>query len=159
MYFQTGQVFYMGNILVNKNILCNGCFLNKIFGSIQSLHVIWTVSHFMPCVGQKFLEDVHEDSMQFPSQNSRFLCNRPDGPLKAFGCPAVSRSLSIAAVWTTELQRPDARSSYSEFDTELDFRRQYLGRFCQMFERCGNTSGCYPAFQNILGFLYGRGNE
>jgi hypothetical protein len=42
MYFQTGQVFfflfqngqkgsllafYIGNILVNKNTLCNGCFL------------------------------------------------------------------------------------------------------------------------------------
>jgi hypothetical protein len=54
-------VFHIGNILVDKNTLCNGYFLNKFFDSIQSLHVIWTVSHFMPCVGHKFLEDVHED--------------------------------------------------------------------------------------------------
>jgi hypothetical protein len=31
--------------------------------------------------GHKILEDVHEDSMQFPNQNSRFLCNRPNGLL------------------------------------------------------------------------------
>jgi hypothetical protein len=28
----------------------------------------------------KFLEDVHEDSLQIPRQKSRFLCNRPDKP-------------------------------------------------------------------------------
>jgi hypothetical protein len=28
----------------------------------------------------KLLEDVHEESLQNPSQNSRFLCNRPDAP-------------------------------------------------------------------------------
>jgi hypothetical protein len=125
---------------------------NRIIGSIQSLHVIWIVSHFMPCVDHKFLEDVHEDSMQFPSQNSQFLCNRPDGPLKASRCPAVSRSFSVTAVRMIKLHRPDARSSYSEFNTELDFRRHYLGRFCQ-------TSGRYPVFQNILGLLYGCEKE
>jgi hypothetical protein len=36
---------------------------NTIIGSIQSLHVIWTVSHFMPCVGHMVLENVHEDLM------------------------------------------------------------------------------------------------
>jgi len=56
-------VFYIGNILVDKNTLCKGCFLNRIIGSIQSLLVIWTMSHFMLCVGYKVLEDVHEDSM------------------------------------------------------------------------------------------------
>jgi hypothetical protein len=80
----------------------------------------------MPCVGHKFLEDVHEDSMLFSSQNSQFLCNHSDGPLKASGRPVVSRSFSVAVVQMTELHRPDARSSYSEFDTELDFRRHYL---------------------------------
>jgi hypothetical protein len=35
----------------------------------------------------KFLEDAHEDSMQFPSQINRFLFNHPDGPLKASGHP------------------------------------------------------------------------
>jgi hypothetical protein len=58
-------VFYIGNILVDKNTLCKCCFLNRIISYIQSFHVIWTVSHFMLCVGHKVLEDVHEDSMQF----------------------------------------------------------------------------------------------
>jgi hypothetical protein len=68
---------------------------------------------FISCLvfGHKFLEDIHEDSMQLSSQNNRFLCNSPDGPLKASGCLAVSRSFSVAAVWTIELPRPDARSS------------------------------------------------
>jgi hypothetical protein len=132
---------------------------NRIIGSFQSLHVIWTVSHFMPCVGHKFLEDVREDSVQFSSQNSGFLCNHPDGPLKASGCPAFSRSFSVATVWTTELHLPDARSSYSEFNTMLDFKQYYLGRFCQTSRRCGNTFGRHPMFQNISGLLYRCGKE
>jgi hypothetical protein len=113
----------------------------------------------MSCVGHKVLEDVHEDSMQFPMQNSRFLRNRPDGPLKGSKRPSVSRSFNIAAVRTTEQHRLNARSSNSEFDMELDFSRHYLGSFCQTSGRRGNKSGCYPAFQNNLGFLYGRGKE
>jgi len=42
----------------------------------------------------KLLEDVHEDSLQIPSQINRFLCNRLDEPLKASGRPAVSSKLS-----------------------------------------------------------------
>jgi hypothetical protein len=71
--------------------------------------------------GHKFLENVHEDSMQFSSQINRFLCNRPDGLLKASGRPAVSRSFSVEDVYTSEQHCPDARSSYSKFYTELDF--------------------------------------
>jgi hypothetical protein len=87
MYCQTGQVifvpewpkmefvsvfffffFYVGYILDNKNTLCNGCFLNRIIGLIQNLQVLCTmfISNLVPC--HKFLEDVHEDSMQIPSQ-------------------------------------------------------------------------------------------
>jgi hypothetical protein len=33
----------------------------------------------------KHLEDIHEESLQISRQNNRFLCNRPDGPLKASG--------------------------------------------------------------------------
>jgi hypothetical protein len=58
-------VFYVGNILDDKNTLCNGCFLNMIIGFIQSLQVIWTVPISSHVIGHKFLEDVHEDSMQF----------------------------------------------------------------------------------------------
>jgi hypothetical protein len=70
----------------------------------------------------KFLEDVHEDSIQFPSRNSRFLCNCPGDPLKGSGHPTVSRRFSVAVVRMIELHCPGARSSYSEFDLELDFR-------------------------------------
>jgi hypothetical protein len=53
--------------------------------------------------GHKLLEDVHEDSMQFPSQNNRFLCNHPDGTLKASGRPSMSRSSN----WEGPTRRPD----------------------------------------------------
>jgi hypothetical protein len=50
-----------------KNSLYNGCYLNRIIGLIQNLQVLWIVfiSSHVPC--HKFLEDVHEDSMQIPS--------------------------------------------------------------------------------------------
>jgi hypothetical protein len=80
-------VFYVGNILDDKKTLCNGCFLNRIIGFIYSLQVLWTVFVLSHVTGHNFLEDVHEDSLQFPSQINRFLCNRLDGPLKAFRTP------------------------------------------------------------------------
>jgi hypothetical protein len=94
----------------------------------------------------KFLEDVHEDSMQFPSQNNRFLCNRPDGPLKASGSPVVSRSFSVEDVRTSELHRPDASSSLSSFYKELDFMFRH---------RSGNSNrpdGRATPSRNISGF-------
>jgi hypothetical protein len=98
--------------------------------------------------------------MQFPSQNSRFLCNRPNRPLKVSGRPAVSRSFSVEDVRTSEQHRPDARSSFSNFYTELDFSsRHYLGSFCKTSGRRGNTSRRCLAFQNIPGILYKRGKE
>jgi hypothetical protein len=92
--------------------------------------------------------------MQFPSQNSRFLCNRPDGPLKVSRRPVVSRSFSVEDVRTLEQHLPDARSSFSNFYTELDFSsRHCLGSFYKTSGRRGNTSGRCPTFQNILVFL------
>jgi len=70
--------------------------------------------------------------MQFPSQNSRFPCNRPDGPLKAFGRPTVFRSFSI-----------EERSNVKETP----------------FGRRGNTTGHCPGFHNILSFLFECGKE
>jgi hypothetical protein len=69
---QNGQigsllVFYVGNIMDNKNTSCNGFFLNRIIGFIQSLQVIWRVFISSHVTSHKFLEDVHEDSIQFPS--------------------------------------------------------------------------------------------
>jgi hypothetical protein len=98
--------------------------------------------------------------MQFPSQNSRFLCNRPNGPLKVSGRPAVSRSFSVEDVRTSEQHRPDARSSFSNFYTELDFSsRHCLGSFYKTSGRRDNKSGRCPAFQNIPGIHYERGKE
>jgi hypothetical protein len=107
----------------------------------------------------KFLEDVHEDSMQFPSQNSRFLYNHLDGHLKASGRPAVSRSFSVEDVLTSEQYRLDARSSFSNFYTELDFSQHCLGSLCKTSGRRGNTSGRCPVFQNIPDFLFEPGKE
>jgi len=92
--------------------------------------------------------------MQFPSQNSWFLCNRPNRPLKASGCLAVSRSFSVEDVRTLDQHRPDARSSFPNFYTELDFSRHCLGSLCKTSGRRGNTSGCCPGFQNISDFLF-----
>jgi len=87
-------------------------------------------------------------------KNNRFLCNSPDGPLKASGCPTVSRSFSVEDVRTSGHNHPNARSSFSNFYTELDFSRHYLGSFYNKSGRRGNTSGHCPAFQNIPSFLY-----
>jgi hypothetical protein len=38
----------------------------------------------------------------------------------------VSRSFSVEDVRTSEQHRPDARSSFSNFYTKLDFSRHYL---------------------------------
>jgi hypothetical protein len=71
-----------------------------IIGSFQCLHVIWTVFKSSHVTDHKFLEDFREDSMQIPSQNSQSLYNRTDEPLKASGCPVVSRSFSVEDVQT-----------------------------------------------------------
>jgi hypothetical protein len=106
-------------------------------------------------VDHKFLEDFHEDSLQITRQKNRFLCNRLDEPLKVFGCLIVSRSFSVEDVWTSVQHRPDDRSSFSNFYTELDFScRHCLGSFCKTFEWRGNTSRRCPAFQNIPDFRW-----
>jgi hypothetical protein len=54
-------VFYVGNILVDKNTLCNYCILNRFIDFIQNLQVIWIVFVSSHVTGHKFLEDVHEE--------------------------------------------------------------------------------------------------
>jgi hypothetical protein len=74
--------------------------------------------------------------------------------------PTVSRSFSVEDVRTEGQHRPDARSSFSKFYTELDFRnRLYLESFYKTSGRLGNMSGRCLAFQNISGFLFERENE
>jgi len=97
--------------------------------------------------------------MQILRYLNRFLCNHPDGPLKASGRPTVSRSFSVEDVRTSAQHRPDDRSSFSNFYTKLNFSRHYLGSSCKTSGRRGNLSGRYPAFQNIPGFRYKRGKE
>jgi hypothetical protein len=124
-------VFYAGNILVDKNTLCNGCILNRFIGFIQCLQVIWTVFISSHVTSHKFLEDVHEDSTQFSSQINQFRCNLLDGPLKASGRLVVSRIFSVEGVRTSGQHHPDARSSFSNFYTELDFSRHLFQKFLQ----------------------------
>jgi hypothetical protein len=83
-------VFYVGYILDNKNTLCNGF---KLTGwSVFNLECscIQTMFKSKKVTDHKLLEDVHEESLQNPRQNSRFLCNCPEEPLKASGRPTVS---------------------------------------------------------------------
>jgi hypothetical protein len=96
---------------------------------------------------------------KFQSQINRFLCKYMDGPLKAFGCPSLSRRFSLEDVLTLEQHRSDARSCFSNFYTKLDFSRHYLESFCKTSGLRGNTSGHYLVFQNIMGFLYERGKD
>jgi len=52
----------------------------------------------------------------------------------------VSRSFSVEDIQTSRQHRLDARSSFSNFYTELDFSRHCLGSFCKMSTRHGNKS-------------------
>jgi hypothetical protein len=71
-------IFYIGNILVDKNTLCKGCLLTGISVQFRVFKLYGQCLISCHVSGHKLLEDVHEDSIQFPSQNSRFLCNRLD---------------------------------------------------------------------------------
>jgi hypothetical protein len=107
MYFQTGQVFlskngqigsllifYVGYILDNKKYFMQWLQINRMIGSYSESSITQTVFISKHVTDHKLLKDVHEDSLQISSQINRFLCNRPDEPLKASGCPAVSSKLS-----------------------------------------------------------------
>jgi len=115
------------------------------------------ISSHVPC--HKFLEDVHEDSMHIQSQLASScatvqtgLLRRPYTPqcleasvLKTSGCQGNTvRTLGQAS--------PISTRSWFSIDT-------YLGSFYKTSGRRGNLSGRYPAFQNILGFLYERRKE
>jgi len=65
-----------------------------MIGSYSESSCIQTVFISKYLTDHKLLEDVYEDSLQIPSQINRFLCNRPDEPLKASGRSAVSNRLS-----------------------------------------------------------------
>jgi hypothetical protein len=85
-------VFYIRNILINKNTLCNGCFLT-------GLSVLFRVFMYSDNVQIKAC-DWSKASRRCPwrfivnfKPNQLFQCNRLDEPLKASGRPAVSSRL------------------------------------------------------------------
>jgi hypothetical protein len=72
----------------------------------------------------------------------------------------VSKSFIVEDVRTSEQHRSDARSSFSNFYTELNFSsRHCLRSLCMPSGQRGNTSGRCLAFQNISGFLFECRNE
>jgi len=126
---------------------------NKIIGFIQSLHVIWTASHFILCVWSQVSKKM----------SMKISCNFQ--VRTAGSCAAVQMgfwrrpdALQCLVDWVEDVRmleqyRLDNRSSFSNFYTELDFRSQHcLGSFCKTSGRRGNTSERCPAFQNILDF-------
>jgi hypothetical protein len=65
-----------------------------------------SVSFHAMCMVTSFYEYVHEDSMQFSSQNSRFLCNHPDAP-QCLEASALKTSGSQSnTVWTLGQDSP-----------------------------------------------------
>jgi hypothetical protein len=58
-----------------------------MIGSYSESSIIRIVFISKHVIDHKLLEDVHEDSLQIPSQINQFLCNRPDEPLKVSGHP------------------------------------------------------------------------
>jgi hypothetical protein len=85
--------------------------------------------------------------MQFLSQNSRFLCNCPDRPLKVSGCPTMSRSFSVEDVRTSGQHCPDARSSFSNFYLELDFMFRHGSGNSNRSDGRATPSGRFSGFQ------------
>jgi len=87
--------------------------------------------YFKPCaltqVSRRCSWRFHVNS----KSTSRFLCNRPDGPLKESEHPAVSRSFSVEDVRTSGQHRLDARSNFSNFYSKLDFSQHLFGKFLQ----------------------------
>jgi hypothetical protein len=71
-----------------------------------------------------FLKDAHENSIQFLSQNSWFLCNRPDEPLKVSGCPVCLEASALKTsgrhsntIWTLGQASPISTRSWISVDT------------------------------------------
>jgi len=87
--------------------------------------------YFKPCVLSQVSRRCSWIFQTNSKSTSRFLWNRPNMPLKASRRPAVSRNFSDEDVWTSGQHHPDARSSFSNFYTKLDFIRHLFGKFLQ----------------------------
>jgi hypothetical protein len=107
--------------------------------------------YFNPCS----LSQVFRCSWRFYANSksaSWFLCNRPDRPLKASGCPVVFRCFSVEDVRTLGQHRPDARSSFSNFYTKLDFSRHLFGKFLQDVRTKWQHIRTLPSIPEYSGF-------
>jgi hypothetical protein len=153
---QNGQrgsllVFYIGNILVDKNTLCNACvltgwsFFNSESSCIQTMIKSKTINDY------KLLKDVLEESLQNPRQKQ--------------SVPVQPSGRAFEGVWTLlSVQQITMKTSGRQsntvwtlgqlvFNKEFDFRsRHCLGSLCKSSGRRGNTSRRCPAFQNIPEF-------
>jgi hypothetical protein len=126
---------------------------NRIISSIQSLQVIWTVSHFMPCVWSQVSKKM---SMKIP-------CNFQ---VRTTGSCATVRTRIWRRSDTSQCPADELKTSGREsntvqtlgqslFNTELDFKsRHYLESLCKPSGRHGNTSRRCLTFQNIPGFRF-----
>jgi hypothetical protein len=150
--------FILATFWINKNTLCNGCNLTgwSVFNSESSCIQIMFKSKKVSDL--KLPEDVHEESLWNPRQNSRLLCNRLDGPLKASGraFEGVWTPLSVQQI-TMKMSGRQSNTvrtlCQSVFNKELGFRsRHCLGRLCKPSRRRGNTSARCPVFQKISEF-------
>jgi hypothetical protein len=142
----TMLVFYFGYILDDKNTLCNG---NMMIGSYSESSYIWKVFISKHVTDYKFQEDVHEDSLQNPRQENRFLCNRSDEPLKAFGRPAVSSRL----IWRhldVRATRPDAVQHFRILQCSVQTRKGVLAKTVRTLSQAVWTYTCYGKICTIL---------
>jgi hypothetical protein len=121
-----------------------------MIGSYSESSYIRTVFISKHVTDHKFLEDVHEDSLQIPRQKNQFLCNRPNKPLKVSGRRQCLADW-VEDIQTSEQHRPDARSSFSNFYTELDFKNwHYLEGSASRPDEvatCPNASQHFRIFQ------------
>jgi len=133
MYFQIGQVFlsqngqrgsllvfYVGYILDKQKHFMKWLRFNRMIGVYSESSCFQTMFKSKLVTDHKHLEDIHEESLRIPRQINQFLCNRPDGPLKASGRPSMSSSFTLK---TSGRQSNTVRMlGQSVFNKELDFK-------------------------------------
>jgi len=108
---------------------------NRIIGSIQSLQVIWTVSHFMPCVWSQVSKKM---PMKIPcnSKSEQPVPMQPSG--WAFEGVRTPLRVQQITMKTSGHQSNTVRMlGQSVFNKELDFKsRHCLGSLCKLSGRC-----------------------
>jgi hypothetical protein len=131
----------------------------QVYQSFQNLHVLGTmfISNLVPC--HKFLKDVHEDSMQIPSQLAgshatvRTGLWRPPDALQCLEASELKMSgLQGNTLWTLGQASPISTRSWILVDTIWEVSAVRL-------DNVATRSDVVQHFKNILGFFYKRGKE